>query len=1129
MGKKMQFKSIRTRLIFWFMMVALLPLIAVHGVIYMQQAVTIKAIESGKLIAVRDYKAREINAWLDDRIANVKIMADDCSIKDLKNVFEKQEWRQDNIDKIRDRLNYYVRNYKNFSEIFIVNPASGKIEISTNKLYEKTDCSKNPYFTEPMRTGEIYIKDVYYSKNLNEPAMTFSIPVRCLAHENDHITAILVVRINLKQSLFDILLDNISMGDTGETLIVNKNAIAINQLRWNKNTPPLTLKIEAKPAIKASQGNTGIIEALDYKGVKVLAAYCPVARTGWGFVAKQDLEEIYAPVKSIFWNLLISLLTSTFIVYVIAFFTAKNITGPVLAMTKVAKKLQGGDSSARNSVLRWDEVGYLAAAFNRMADSMMSQTDIKQAGADITETMMAAVELKNFAMELIKQLIKTTGSNLGAFYLATEDETGFEHYTSIGLDFKLLTPFNAAKLEGEFGKVLATRKISRISNITDDTVFTFKTFAGTALPREIITIPLIVNEKIKGIVSLASLSEYSKESIEILNRTWTVMNTAFSNLLANEETKRLAGELDVQNQELQAQAEELQSQTEELRAQSEELQAQNEELEVQRKEVEEANRLKSEFLSNMSHELRTPLNSVLALSRVLITQTQQKLSAKEVNYLEIIERNGRELLALINDILDLAKIEAGWVDVRIKNFLPGPSIEIVIENFKQIAHEKGIGLGQNIPDNLPQIESDEAKVHQVLQNIIGNGVKFTKKGSVTVSAYNDAQNVYIKVTDTGIGIPEEHLPYIFDEFRQVDGTSARSYKGTGLGLAIASKTAKLLGGAVAVESVLGKGSTFTVQLPIEWRGTALVRGQVSVTPPPDSTETEKETILIVDDDPNVAGMISEWKKGKKILLVEDNEITIIQVKRLLEAEGYKVDVARGGKEALNRLKHKIPDGIILDLMMPKVDGFKVLEKIRGAEATASIPVLVLTAKDLTPDDFIKLSVNNVDYLIHKGDVDQSSLLLKTKLMLGEKLRAIAGVFAEKRKITPEIAKTMPTILVVEDNPDNMITIKALLKDRYKILEATDGEQGLKAALTELPDLVLLDIALPKMDGIEVVGKIRDDKAAGSIPVIALTARAMKGDRKRIIEAGCDDYISKPIDAETILSKIKKWLKGCGNK
>jgi len=603
-------------------------------------------------------------------------------------------------------------------------------------------------------------------------------------------------------------------------------------------------------------------------------------------------------------------------------------------------------------------------------------------------------------------------------------------------------------------------------------------------------------------------------------------------MLANEATKRLAEELEGMNQELQAQAEELQVQTEELRQTSEEIREQNVELEEQSRQVEEANRLKSEFLSNMSHELRTPLNSVMALSKVLMIQVKDRLSKEELNYLEIIQRNGQNLLSLINDILDLSRIEAGRMDIKPKLFSIVLTIETIMERLEPMGEEKGIDLKHEIQDNLPQIESDEQKVHKILQNVLGNAVKFTEKGHVTVSAHSDADKFYIEVADTGIGMSDEDLSYIFEEFRQIDGTSARPYEGTGLGLAIAHKTAKILGGDLSVKSVPGKGSTFILTLPLKWQG--IVNAPE---PPGKMTQVDtsaQKTITTANDEPEIENRhkyreIKKPEAGAKILVVEDNEASVIQVREVLESEGYKVDVVRGGQEALEYVKQTIPEGIILDLMMPEIDGFEVLEKIRGTKTTAEIPVLVLTAKDLTPEDLNKLSHNNIQQLIQKGDVDRRNLLFKTRLMLGAKPEVKPATQTPQPKPqypVPNPQYPVPkTILVIEDNPDNMITIKAVLQNKYSILEATDGEEGLKKTLAESPDLVLLDISLPKMDGFTVVQKIKENKEVSHIPVIALTARVMKGDREKILEAGCNDYIAKPIDPEKVLETIENWLLG----
>ena len=260
-------------------------------------------------------------------------------------------------------------------------------------------------------------------------------------------------------------------------------------------------------------------------------------------------------------------------------------------------------------------------------------------------------------------------------------------------------------------------------------------------------------------------------------------------------------------------------------------------------------------------------------------------------------------------------------------------------------------------------------------------------------------------------------------------------------------------------------------------------------------------------------------------MVEDNEVAIIQIKSALTSSGYVVDVTTGGQEAIDYVSHTIPDGIVLDLMMPEIDGFEVLEKIRNKPATARIPVLILTAKDLTPEDFKRLSANNIQQLVHKGDVDREGLLLKIGSMIEGKQDA--KTMTTKTVVSHRLSENPPpeTILIMEDNPDNMATIKAILQNRYRLIQAMDGEKGLQMATENTPDLILLDMALPKMDGMTVVKHLKDNQKLCHIPVIALTARVMKGDREKILKAGCNDYISKPIDPTGFIEKITEWLKG----
>jgi len=274
-------------------------------------------------------------------------------------------------------------------------------------------------------------------------------------------------------------------------------------------------------------------------------------------------------------------------------------------------------------------------------------------------------------------------------------------------------------------------------------------------------------------------------------------------------------------------------------------------------------------------------------------------------------------------------------------------------------------------------------------------------------------------------------------------------------------------------------------------------------------------------------------KDTRILVVEDNEFAALQIRTILESNGYTADVVNGGKEAVQYVQMKVPDCIILDLMMPDIDGFAVLEKIRSTEATRLIPVLVLTAKNLDKEDFEKLSSNNIQQLVQKGDIASKGLMLKIKKMLGEKPETtyIAPDTDRGKKTILNTVKTkpethsiaLPKVLVVEDYPDNMITIKAILKDVCTVLEAINGEEGLKTALTQLPDLVLLDISLPGMDGYAVLRSLKENEKTEHIPVIALTAHVMKGDRKKILDAGCDDYIAKPINRLELMKKLMNYL------
>jgi len=780
----------------------------------------------------------------------------------------------------------------------------------------------------------------------------------------------------------------------------------------------------------------------------------------------------------------------------ISYLLLKGIKGPLLELTSVTGAYRNGQLDARSSYVSANEFGTLAASFNQLADSVQTELHCRETAAKISSVMLAEEDLRNFCRELLKAQMEHTGSQVGAVYLLNSEKSEFEHFESIGLGGDGRDSFSATALEGEFGTALATGRIQRIGDIPADTRFTFQAVSGSFVPREILTIPILSGKEVIAIISLASVRSYSDSAIRLQNDILSTMTARLNGVLAFRKVREFSEKLEIQNLELE-------EQKNELTVQAGELSEQNIELELQKKQLDEANRLKSAFLSNMSHELRTPLNSVIALAGVLNRRLLHVVPPEEYSYLEVIERNGRQLLALINDILDLSRIEAGREEVSLSRFTVSHLAHEVASMIEPQAREKGIGLLNSVSENLPEIRSDFSKCRHIMQNLVGNAVKFTEQGRVEISATQVNDTILITVADTGIGISVEEIPNIFDEFRQADDSTARRYGGTGLGLAIAKKYADMLEGSITVVSTPGQGSIFTVCLPLtldaslgdEWRTDAAERSSDSAQPP---------------------------KKGMRILLVEDSEPAVIQITDILSEQGYLVSVAQDGKEALNQIEQAVPDAMILDLMMPEVDGFEVIQKVRAMEKTALLPVLILTAKHVTKEELQILKGNGIHQLIQKGDVCKTELLATVARMAAKALEKPA---APDRPPLGKRPDSKPVILVVEDNPDNMKTVRALLTETCTVVEAVDGRTGVKQARVYLPDLILMDISLPVTDGFTALAEIRADEGLCPIPVIALTARAMTGDREEILARGFDGYLSKPIDVDLFHQTIREALDG----
>lgn len=792
------------------------------------------------------------------------------------------------------------------------------------------------------------------------------------------------------------------------------------------------------------------------------------------------------------WLIAIILFASVVLSISVHFYTSQ----PINELLRATKEFQAGQITTRSKYVSHNEFGQLSSAFNSLADYVEDSFDLNKKNAEIVKALLND-DFDEFYKPVLTELAIQTDSQLSAIYLLNEAKSSFYLVDSVGTAAPAHDSFDSNSFEGEFGLALATKQLQHITNIPTHTRFSLQTVSGSFLPAEIITLPVLSHNEVIAVVSLASIHPYSARSLNLVKHISVTLTSRIEGVLAYKRIKEISSTLELQNRELEAQKSE-------LAAQSNELKEQNRELVIQKMQLDEASRLKTSFLSNMSHELRTPLNSVIALSGVLSRRLKGNIGKEEHGYLDVIERNGKNLLALINDILDISRIESGHIDVEIHSFDYSELIRDQILLQGHMADQKNIQLIISPDFQLTSITSDEIKCRHIIQNLISNAIKFTEQGKVEVSLKLMDSNAVVEVSDTGIGIPSDQLEAIFDEFKQADSSTSRRFGGSGLGLAIARKYAEMLGGSILVKSEPGKGSVFILSLPIN---------QFKVQEVENQTAKYKASLL-------QATSSAQKKSVYTILLVEDSEPAIVQMKDILEDCGYNLLIARNGYEAIEILRTHLPDAIILDLMMPDIDGFSVLKTIRDVEETSRIPVLILTARHISKEELSFLKRNNIHQLIRKGDVSRSELLQAIASMVSKQpsAKVIENEFGND-------SSKKPRILVVEDNPDNMLTVKALLSDEFIVYEAVNGSEALQLAELEVPDLVLMDIDIPDPNGIEVFRRLRSQELTSRIPVIALTASALTVMADELYAMGFEGYLTKPIHEELFFNTIKSSLYG----
>ncbi len=643
-------------------------------------------------------------------------------------------------------------------------------------------------------------------------------------------------------------------------------------------------------------------------------------------------------------------LTSWLLIYLLL----RSIKDPFHHMLPFLAQLKDSHFLSRLPDLGKNEFGSLGVAMNHLADAIAFDLKKQSKLEHITGNIISTEDLDSFSLKLLQVLIEQTHAKAGAIYVLNDLENKFTLHASVGLNLENLKEFGATSPHGWFGQSMMSKKIERITPGSEHSIITIRCLDFDLLPKEVLTIPVLSDQQIIALISLSSLEGFDEPSLQAIHNSQELINARMISILTFNKITLFSQQLEIQNQEIE-------EQKMELNQQAQELQLQNNVLLAQKEKLLEMNQMKSSFLSNMSHELRTPLNSIIALSGVLFKRCAGGEHKEEQEYLKVIEKNGKHLLVLINDILSLSRLEAGKEAIHPSVVNLGELLSEMKEILQTQADQKEISLEIKIPENCLLL-SDLAKCRQILLNLIGNAIKFTDQGSVRVFTENKGNLCLLHVEDTGIGISAEQLPHIFDEFRQADQSMSKKHEGTGLGLAIAKKYAEMLGGSIQVESTPGKGSRFSLLLP----------------------NLEQKTIKAESAFPSSnagASIPLADKQKKKILIIEDSDPAIIQLNDILQHEGYQVFTASNGKEGLQKVSSHSPDGIILDLMMPEMDGFEVLKTLRGSPEDQHLPVLIVTAKHISKEELSFLQGNNIHQLIQKGDISKYELLSAIQSMI----------------------------------------------------------------------------------------------------------------------------------------------------
>jgi signal transduction histidine kinase/DNA-binding response OmpR family regulator/HAMP domain-containing protein len=932
--------------------------------------------------------------------------------------------------------------------------ATGKERLRVSRLAmdvvaSGADLSNDPKFAEAV-ARKVYYGPVYFRRE-SEPYMTLAIA----GTRRD--AGVSVAEVNLKL-IWDVV-SQIKVGERGHAYVVDAQGrlIAHPDISLVLRNTDMSKLAQVRAARAGASGGTGtgddpaetVQEAENIEGRKVLTAYARVAPLGWLMFVELPAEEAYAPLYAALKRLGFVLLAALFIAVLAGMFLAGRMVGPIQALRTGAARLGSGDLSQRIAVKTGDELEALADQFNAMAGQLQesysglerkveertheletrsrelaqSVGELRALG-EVTQAVNSTLDLATVLSTIVAKAVELSGTEAGSIYVVDPATQLLHLRASHGMSEEFIAELNrqgvdlSEKTIAEAAAQKAPVQTPDLKEAAPSPVLDILLRAGF---RAVLIVPLLGPEGLIGmlVVRRKAPGEFPQHTLDLLQ------TFAAQSVLA------------IQNANLFAEVEE------------------------KSRQLEMASQHKSQFVASMSHELRTPLNAIIGLTEMMVNNAARFGTEKAAEPLRRVHRAGTHLLGLINQVLDLSKIEAGKLELSPETVNLAPLLEDVIGTARQLAEQNKNRLILEAQENLGQLTVDPMRLRQILLNLLSNACKFTKQGEVKlrVKKVVDGRNwIEMAVADTGIGMTPEQQAKLFEEFIQADSSTARQYGGTGLGLAITRKLARMMGGDVTVTSEPGKGSVFTVRLP----ASAEAQARSSTSSSDGRRSPTADCVLVIDDDPTARELIADH----------------------LKAEGFSVVTAEGGVEGLKRAKELRPTAITLDVMMPDLDGWSVLTALRQDPELAEIPVIMITIVDE-----------------HRRGIALGAAGYLTKPIDRERLRRMIGRFR---------APARPTrVLVVEDDAVQRERMLGWLEGpQWTVREAENGREALKRIQETKPDVILLDLMMPEMDGFAVVAALQKEAHWQDIPIIVITARDLDAKDRERLNSGVQSVLVK---------------------